>query len=59
MIAGKSGGAPSIIDSALGRSVVVSETTAGVTQFTDVSMEIQSNVLLHDLVMFILYRIYC
>ena len=37
MVAGKSGGTPSITDSALGRSVVISETTAGVTQFTDVS----------------------
>ena len=41
MVAGKSGGAPSITDSALGRSVVVSETTAGVTQFTDVSMKLK------------------
>ena len=42
MVAGKSGGAPSIIDSALGRSVVVSETTAGVTQFTDVRIEVKA-----------------
>ena len=37
--AGASGSVLSSTDSALGRSVVISETTAGVTQVTDVSME--------------------